>query len=73
MEFAGQAEERWKGFTDNHHFVPFLAPLSALPEIIYPQNEWLEFLPGPYAAASKGIEVTGVSHPSAGHLGSNRK
>jgi 8-oxo-dGTP pyrophosphatase MutT (NUDIX family) len=45
LEFAGHSEERWTVFADNHRFVLFWAPLSALPEIIYPQSEWLEFLP----------------------------
>jgi 8-oxo-dGTP pyrophosphatase MutT (NUDIX family) len=47
LEFAGHSEERWTVFADNHRFVLFWAPLSALPEIIYPQSEWLEFLPEP--------------------------
>jgi len=48
LEFDGRSEERWTVFTDNHRFVLFWAPLSALPELIYPQNEWLEFLPEPF-------------------------
>ena len=37
------------------YFVLFWAPLSALPEIIYPQNEWLEFLPEPYGQPQKAL------------------
>ena len=36
--------EEWMVFTDNHYFTLFWASLRALPEIIQPQNEWLEFL-----------------------------
>lgn len=44
LEFHGRSEEKWKVFTDNHFFTLFWAPLTALPEIIQPQDEWLEFL-----------------------------
>jgi 8-oxo-dGTP pyrophosphatase MutT (NUDIX family) len=44
LEYAGPTEERWTVFTDNHIFTLFWASLSALPEIVPPQNEWLEFL-----------------------------
>jgi 8-oxo-dGTP pyrophosphatase MutT (NUDIX family) len=44
LEFQGQTKKRWTVFTDNHHFTLFWASLTALPEIIQPQNEWLEFL-----------------------------
>jgi 8-oxo-dGTP pyrophosphatase MutT (NUDIX family) len=44
LEFPGPSEERWTVFTDNHIFALFWAPLSALPEIIHPQQEWLRFL-----------------------------
>ncbi len=47
LEFNGHSAERWAVVTDSHHFALFWAPLSALPEIIYPQNGWLEFLPEP--------------------------
>lgn len=44
LEYCGTSEARWT-IRDGHHlFTPFWAPLDALPEIIYPQNEWLEFL-----------------------------
>jgi hypothetical protein len=39
-----ETESRWQVFTDHHTFTLFWAPLQALPEIIYPQNTWLEFL-----------------------------
>jgi 8-oxo-dGTP pyrophosphatase MutT (NUDIX family) len=44
LEYPGQTEERWTVFTDNHTFTLFWAPLAALPEIVPPQNQWLEFL-----------------------------
>ena len=46
LEFCGRSEERWTVHTDNHFFTLFWPPLRALPEIIHPQNEWLEFLFG---------------------------
>ena len=44
LEFDGYSEERWTVYSDNHFFSLFWAPLMALPEIIHPQDEWLEFL-----------------------------
>lgn len=44
LECAGPTDEQWTVFIDNHTFTLFWAPLSALPEIVPPQNEWLEFL-----------------------------
>jgi len=44
LEFDGQSEERWTVYSDNHYFSLFWAPVEALPEIIHPQGEWLEFL-----------------------------
>ena len=44
LEFHGRSEKSWKVFSDNHFFSLFWAPLDALPEIVYPQNEWLAFL-----------------------------
>ena len=44
LEFHGRAEKRWTVHADNHLFTLFWAPLAALPEIIHPQDEWLEFL-----------------------------
>jgi len=44
LEFQGQTEDRWTVFTDNHDFALFWAPLAALPDIISPQDQWLEFL-----------------------------
>jgi len=44
LEYDGPSQERWKAFSDNHTFTLFWAPLSDLPEIIPPQNEWLAFL-----------------------------
>lgn len=36
--------ERWEQFSDNHHFALFWAPLNVLPEIVKPQNHWLDFV-----------------------------
>jgi 8-oxo-dGTP pyrophosphatase MutT (NUDIX family) len=44
VEFRGQSEESWTVYTDNHRFTLFWAPLTDLPQIIHPQNEWLKFL-----------------------------
>lgn len=44
LEFHGHTEKSWTVYTDNHLFILFWAPLTALPEIIHPQDEWLEFL-----------------------------
>jgi 8-oxo-dGTP pyrophosphatase MutT (NUDIX family) len=37
-------EEEWIVHADHHRFALFWAPLDALPEIIYPQDEWLAYL-----------------------------
>jgi 8-oxo-dGTP pyrophosphatase MutT (NUDIX family) len=44
LAFDGQADERWTVFADSHTFTLFWAPLTDLPEIVHPQDEWLEFL-----------------------------
>ena len=44
LEYRGRSRERWTAFADNHRFALFWAPLSDLPEIIPPQDEWLAFL-----------------------------
>jgi len=44
LVFDGQTDERWTVFTDNHTFTLFWAPLTGLPEIVHPQDEWLAFL-----------------------------
>lgn len=44
IEFHGRSEDRWTVCVDNHRFTLFWAPLTALPEIIHPQDEWLAFL-----------------------------
>lgn len=36
--------DRWSVFADHHTFVPFWAPIAALPQIISPQDQWLEIL-----------------------------
>jgi hypothetical protein len=44
LEFEGETATQWTVRTDNHCFTLFWAPLSALPQIISPQDEWLAFL-----------------------------
>jgi 8-oxo-dGTP pyrophosphatase MutT (NUDIX family) len=44
LEYCGASQERWTAFADSHAFTLFWAPLSNLPEIIPPQDEWLAFL-----------------------------
>ncbi len=44
LEYDGPSKERWISFSDNHTFTLFWAPLSDLPAIIPPQDEWLAFL-----------------------------
>jgi len=38
--------DRWSIFADHHTFTPFWAPLDALPQLIWPQSEWLAYLDG---------------------------
>jgi 8-oxo-dGTP pyrophosphatase MutT (NUDIX family) len=44
FEFHGQSPATWMVHIDDHNFKLFWAPLTALPAIIYPQNEWIRFL-----------------------------
>ena len=44
LEYRGPSKARWTAFADNHRFTLFWAPVSNLPEIIPPQDEWLVFL-----------------------------
>jgi 8-oxo-dGTP pyrophosphatase MutT (NUDIX family) len=44
LAFNGQTDDRWAVFTDNHTFTLFWVPLTDLPEIVHPQDEWLDFL-----------------------------
>ena len=44
LEYCGPAKARWTAFADNHRFALFWAPITDLPEIISPQDEWLVFL-----------------------------
>jgi 8-oxo-dGTP pyrophosphatase MutT (NUDIX family) len=54
LENRGHPAERWTVFADHHHFSLFWAPLTALPTIIPPQNEWLEFLGSQYQLPVSG-------------------
>lgn len=49
-----QAPKSWEIFTDNHTFKPFWAPLSDLPDIIAPQDQWLKYLRKEFKIPSKG-------------------
>lgn len=44
LEYPGPSGDRWTVFTDNHLFTLFWAPFSALPQIIHPQDKWIEVL-----------------------------
>jgi 8-oxo-dGTP pyrophosphatase MutT (NUDIX family) len=44
LAFDGQTDERWTVSVDDYAFSLFWAPLASLPEIVHPQDEWLEFL-----------------------------
>jgi len=44
LAFDGQTDERWTVSVDNYTFSLFWAPLTGLPEIVHPQDEWIEFL-----------------------------
>ena len=44
LEYSGPSKARWTAFADNHTFALFWTPISDLPEIIPPQDEWLVFL-----------------------------
>jgi 8-oxo-dGTP pyrophosphatase MutT (NUDIX family) len=44
LELLEAAPERWERFTDQHTFELFWAPLDDLPEIVEPQNGWVQFL-----------------------------
>lgn len=50
MELIESTEESWTVQTDNHEFQLFWASLSALPEIIFPQDKWLSMLPAHLAS-----------------------
>jgi 8-oxo-dGTP pyrophosphatase MutT (NUDIX family) len=36
--------DEWQQYADKHVFTLFWAPLSVLPEIVAPQDEWIEFV-----------------------------
>lgn len=44
LALTGTAPERWEQASDQHVFTLFWAPLTALPEIVQPQNEWFDFV-----------------------------
>jgi len=45
LTYDGETPGRWTTSTDKHVFTLFWTPLDALPEIVPPQQPWLEFLP----------------------------
>ena len=40
---GGELPQNWRQQADQHDFELFWAPLEAPPDIIYPQDEWLEY------------------------------
>jgi 8-oxo-dGTP pyrophosphatase MutT (NUDIX family) len=44
LRFSGDTPDFWTAHSDHHTFTVFWASLDNLPEIIYPQNEWLDVL-----------------------------
>ena len=46
LQWEGESGREWQAATDNHIFRPFWAALAALPEIIPPQQAWLDFVQG---------------------------
>jgi hypothetical protein len=52
-------QERWTVFADNHRFELFWAPLQALPEIVFPQDRWLDVL---WHARAKIPDVPQATH-----------
>jgi 8-oxo-dGTP pyrophosphatase MutT (NUDIX family) len=44
LDYAGESGDQWAVYTDRHIFKPFWAPLDDLPEIIPPQDSWLDLL-----------------------------
>jgi 8-oxo-dGTP pyrophosphatase MutT (NUDIX family) len=39
-----ETRDSWTQFSDNHNYPLFWAPLAALPEIVSPQNRWVEYV-----------------------------
>jgi ADP-ribose pyrophosphatase YjhB (NUDIX family) len=56
LEYLGPSEERWTVFADNHLFTLFWAPLLALPQIIHPQDKWVEVLRREFILHQDGIK-----------------
>ncbi len=59
LEVSGHSAQRWTSVSDNHTFTLFWAPLSDLPEIIPPQDEWLAFLQRGLRGESSGWQSGG--------------
>ena len=64
LHYQGQSEERWEQRERYLRWVVFWAPIGALPEIIWPQNEWLVVLHGGVTGLFDGPE--GGSSPRNG-------
>jgi len=43
LEIDEETGNQWENVSDNHVFTFFWSSLSELPELIYPQNEWLTY------------------------------
>jgi 8-oxo-dGTP pyrophosphatase MutT (NUDIX family) len=44
LELTEPAPDRWNQSADHNTFALFWAPLDDLPQIVYPQNTWLEYV-----------------------------
>ncbi len=44
LKFTGQSPENWEKYSDYHTFQPFWVPIDNLPDIIAPQDRWLDYL-----------------------------
>jgi len=46
LVYTGESEDQWEVAIDKHSFRPFWAPLNDLPQLVEPQQQWLEFVCG---------------------------
>lgn len=44
LMYAGDSDEGWVQFTDNHFFRPFWVPMSDKPAIVPTQQQWLDYV-----------------------------
>lgn len=48
LDHHGETPSTWETTDDNHTFNLFWAPVDQIPELAYPQNEWLQFFLPPF-------------------------